>query len=446
MYRCSSCWATALKQGGKCLSCWEWWTLEEVEDEKKWKWLSASVQWKKKELISFSNSKSYNKWTGEDNNRNKFWSNELNTVLGGWIMQWSFILLSGEPWVWKSTLTLQMCDWYARDNKKAVYVSCEENVKQVFSRADRMNIHNENISFLHESNLENILATLEESDATLAIIDSISLVYSDNSWGVSGWVSQVKHIADQFMLFTKRTGKSVILIWHITKDWSISWPKTLEHLVDVVLFMEGDRYETYRILRAFKNRFWATDEIWLFNMTESWFIDFPNPWIEFLNWKQTIGSAIGATMEWTRVLLIELEALSVESKFWYAKRSSRGINQQKTDQMIAILTKYLKVNMDEYDCYVNVWHGINLKDPSIDLSIIAAIYSSVSSVSVHNTVFIWEVSLTWIVKNVPQIKRRVDECIKLWFTNIVIPKWSYNGNAKWIKEIEYVWDILKIIK
>jgi len=443
MYKCQ-CWHTQLKWSGQCPKCKEWNTLH--EDDNTSNWTNNWKKWKAKETTKFTN---YSNNIDTKVSRQHFWSNELNTVLWGWLMQWSLILLSWEPGIGKSTLTLQMTDWFTKSWKKSLYVSCEENMRQVFERAKRMKIENEYISFLHEWNLENILATLEENDAELAIIDSISMIYSDNVSWVSGWVSQIKHVSDEFMKFTKRTWKSVILIWHISKDGDIAWPKKLEHVVDVVLFMEWDRYESYRILRSLKNRFWPTDEIWLFQMTEVWFIDLPNPWLEFLSWKETIGNAIGVTMEGTRALLIDLEALSVKSKFWYAKRSSRWIPQAKTDQMIAILSKYLQVWMDEYDCYINVWHGMNLKDPAIDLALIASIYSSIRNISISKIVFLWEVSLTWIVKTVPQLNKRVEECIKLGFEKIVVPKGSYKNiwknKAVKIQEIEYIKELKKII-
>lgn len=447
MFVCTKCQNTQIQWTGKCQKCWEWSTLEEREDDKKGKvvaWVTK-VRWTSKTLLNFWNSDKSIDW-GLVEKRHPFWSNELNTVLWWGLVAWSLILLSGEPGIGKSTLTLQMTDWFSNAWNKSVYVSCEENANQVFSRANRMGIKNANVSFLHEDNLENILETFENSDAEFAIIDSISMIYSASVNGTSWWVSQIKYIVEEFMRFTKRTGKSIVLIWHVSKDGDIAWPKKLEHVVDVVLYMEGDRYESYRILRALKNRFGATDEIWLFQMTETWFKDLPNPGIEFLTGKNTIGSSIWVTMEGTRAILIELEALSVQSKFGYAKRSSRGIPTPKMDQMIAVLGKYLKESMDEYDCYLNVGHGMSLKDPSIDLSLIASIYSSIKNTSVSKTVFIWEVSLTGIVKNVPQMRKRVEECIKLWFDSIVIPKGSYTGktNVK-IREIEYVSELKTII-
>lgn len=381
-------------------------------------------------------------YKNEQTERIKMDSEELNIVLGGGLVPGSFVLLSGEPGVGKSTLTLQMANWFAQ-GRKAAYVSCEENIYQVFARANRLNIKNENIEFLQEDKLENILATLEDSDVDMAIIDSISLIYSDNSTGVKWGVSQVKHIAGEFMNFSKRTGKSIILIGHITKDGDISGPKTLEHLVDVVLFMEGDAYETFRILRTNKNRFGATDEIGIFDMTEQGFVDLPNPSKDFVSSKNTYGNAIGVALEGTRALLVEIESLTVASSYGYPKRSSRGVLPAKLDQMIAVATKYLWLGLDKFDCYTNIGRGLKIQDPANDLSIIASLYSSFNSKTLNKAIFIGEVSLTGVVKNVPRIKKRIEEAKKLGYAPIYIPKGSYKGDMEGIVELEYVSDLKK---
>lgn len=436
-YICTNCGAKPPKLTGKCFTCGSFNTIIEDNSESDKKvvknWVS---QWKKKEMLSFWDAKNF---TAKKEERIKMKSDELNLVLWGWLVPGSFILLSWEPWVGKSTLTLQITDWFANNWNKAAYISCEENAYQVFARANRLWIHNNNISFLQEDNLENILATLEESDAELAIIDSISLVYSDNVTWIKGWIAQIKHIANEFMKFTKSTGKSIILIWHITKDGDISGPKTLEHLVDVVLFMEWDNYETFRVLRANKNRFWATDEIGIFDMTEQGFIDLPNPTMEFISQRSTPGNAIWVTLEGTRAILVEMEALTVPSNYGYPKRSSRWIHPSKLEQMVAVAIKYLKMWLDKSDCYVNIWRGLRVQDPANDLAIIASIYSSFYNISLNKSAFIWEVSLSGLIKNIPQMKKRVEEALKLWFSPIFIPKWSYNGEKnKNIIEVEHI--------
>lgn len=440
---CTECWAKPPKKVWKCFNCGAFWTIiEDAVDEGKWKGTLAWSQGKKKEMISFWESLSYRK---EKNERVLLESNELNLVLWGGLVPGSFILLSGEPWVGKSTLTLQITNWYSQWGKKSAYISCEENIHQVFARANRLWIKNKDISFLQEDNLENILATLEDSDAELTIIDSISLIYSDNVSGIKGGIAQVKHIANEFMKFTKRTGKSVILIGHITKDGDISWPKTLEHLVDVVLFMEGDNYETFRVLRANKNRFGATDEIGIFDMTEQWFVDLPNPTMEFISKNSTTGNAIGVTLEGTRAILVEMEALTVSSNYGYPKRSSRGIHPSKLEQMIAVSQKYLKLWLDKVDCYVNIGRGLRIQDPANDLAIIASIYSSFKDKELSKTAFIGEVSLSGIVKNIPQMSKRVEEAKKLWFSPIVIPKWVYKWDKKGVVELERVQELKEFI-
>lgn len=438
-YICTNCNSKPPKLMWKCFNCGQFGTITEDNSESDKKvvknWIS---QWKKKEMTSFKESK---KILTDKTDRILMKSEELNLVLWWWLVPGSFVLLSWEPWVGKSTMTLQITDWFSQWWKKSAYVSCEENIYQVFARANRLGIHNDNISFLQEDNLENILATLEDSDAELAIIDSISLVYSDNATGIKWGVAQVKHIANEFMKFTKTTWKSIILIWHITKDGDISGPKTLEHLVDVVLFMEWDNYETFRVLRANKNRFWSTDEMGIFDMTEQGFVDLPNPTVEFISKRNTEWSALWVTLEGTRAILVEMEALTVSSNFWYPKRSSRWIHPSKLEQMIAVSMKYLKMWLDKTDCYVNIGRWLHIEDPGNDLAIIASIYSSYHNISLNKSIFIWEVSLSWLVKWIPQIKKRIEEAKKLWFSPIYIPKWSYKAekwDMKWIIEIEYL--------
>jgi len=253
------------------------------------------------------------------------------------------------------------------------------------------------------------------------------------------------------MEFSKKTKKSIILIWHVTKDGSISWPKVLEHLVDTVLFLEWSKYENYRILRAFKNRFWPTDEIGLFNMTKSWFEDIDNPWMEFINLdNQKISwSALGITIEWNRPILIEIEALTTYTKFGYPKRSSRWIPNWKLDLLIAVLAKFTDIKLDSHDVYVNVSRWLNISEPWIDLSTIAAIISSKKWKSLWKTVFIGEISLTWIIKNVFNLQKRIEEVVKLGFENIIIPAWTKISKTKLknvkLIEIKNIEELMKVI-
>ncbi len=442
MFKCTVCWNTSIKWIGKCPICNNWNTFEEIENISKTN--KKNVPWKKQEVFKFIKS-------GNEIQKIKFKSNELNNVLGYGLTPWSFILLSWEPWIGKSTLALQIADWYSEKDRTALYICAEENIYQISDRAKRLKINNNNISIVNTNNLEDILETIENEKSNLIIIDSVSVIYS-RSLDSSSWsINQVKYISEILMEFSKKTKKSIILIWHVTKDGSISWPKVLEHLVDTVLFLEWSKYENYRILRTFKNRFWPTDEIGLFNMTESWFEDINNPWMEFINLdnQKISGSALGITIEWNRPILIEIEALTTYTKFGYPKRSSRWIPNWKLDLLIAVLAKFTDIKLDSHDVYVNVSRWLNISEPWIDLATIAAIISSKKWKSLWKTIFIGEISLTWIIKNVFNLQKRIEEIAKLGFENIIIPTWTkiLKTKLKNVKliEIKNIEELMKVI-
>lgn len=413
MYVCNNCWNESLKWVGQCSFCKEWNTLIEFKESKI---KSGNISGIKKELIKISEI-----LTNEDK-KIITKSNELNNLLWWWITTWSIILLSWEPGIGKSTLALQLWNLI---NKNIVYVSGEENKNQIISRANRLWIKSENISLLCENNLENILETLKNSKSDLIVLDSISVITSENATGTAGSISQVKEVAEKMVEFGKQTSTTIVIIWHVNKDWNLAWPKTLEHLVDTVLYFEWERYEDIRILRSLKNRFGSTGEIAIFKMWENWLNDLTNPGLEFIsteNDDKTIGSSLSITVEWSRPIVVEIESLTTYTKFGYPKRSARWIPNWKLDLILAVLWKYSKVNLDSYDVYANIVRWINVDEPWIDTSIWASIISSKLAKPIpRNTIFIWEISLTWRIKNCFNLEKRLKEAIKLWFKNIVIP-------------------------
>jgi len=437
MYVCNSCWNEAVKWAWQCSFCKEWWTLIEFKESKL---KSSNSSWIKKELtkVNVENIDNTNQHSLQDKIITK--SSELNNLLGGWITIWSIILLSWEPGIWKSTLSLQLANFI---DSNIIYVSGEENESQIISRAKRLAINNSNLSLLCDNNLENILQTLKTTKSDLVIIDSISVITSDNINWTAWSISQVKEVAEKLVDFGKSTNTIIVLIWHVTKDWNLAWPKTLEHLVDTVLYFEWERYEDIRLLRSFKNRFGWTWEIAIFKMWEKWLSDLTNPWLEFIsseNDLKTIWSSLTITLEWSRPILVEIESLTTYTKFGYPKRSVRGINISKLDLILAVLWKYSKVNLDNYDVYLNIVRGIKVDEPWIDLSIAASIISSKTTKSIpRDTVFIWEISLTGRVKNCFNLEKRIKEAVKLWFKNIFIPdidlKGEKNVNIIKIKDI-----------
>lgn len=375
-------------------------------------------------------------------------SDELNNVLGGWIVEGGIILLSWEPWIGKSTLALQIAAWLK--DKNIVYVSAEETASQIFYRAKRLGVAWEHISILTESNLENIMETLKWENIDLLILDSISVISSNEASGSAGSINQVKYIGEKLQHYVKNNNISLIIIGHITKDGNLAGPKSLEHLVDSVLFFEGERFEDIRLLRSLKNRFGTTGEVGIFRMEESGLKDIKNLWLELLSDKEmtpSIGSSISMTIEWNRPLLIECEALTNYTKFGYPKRSARGINTSKLDMLIAILSKYSKVKLESSDVYSNIARGLRIDEPWIDLAIIAAIISSkLSKPLPKNIIFIGEVSLTGKIKSVMHLEKRIKQAEKIGIEQAVIPETKW---LKWekiqLKEIHSIEEVVKFI-
>ncbi len=426
MFVCTSCQARAPKWAGKCPQCGEWNTLEEKKE---------SLPHTSKIAGSIKESYQIDSNQTGDSIRYTSSSSELDSVLGGWLSKWSLVLLSGEPGIGKSTLALQMSQWYANTDLDILYISGEEHRAQISGRAQRLGVNHENIRLLTENNFDDIFQSIEHSKADVVIIDSLSVLSSSSLDGVSGSISQIRLITESCMGLAKKSKKSIILIGHITKDGSIGGPKSLEHLVDVVLFLEWVRTENYRILRAFKNRFWPTDAVGIFRMESNGLIDMPNPWMEFIEPEnfQLPGSALTLTLEWNRPILIEIEALTTVTKFGYPKRSSRWILSSKLDLLIAVMSKFTKSKLDSYDVYLNVARGLKITEPWVDLACIAALQSAKKWVSNGKTLYFWETSLTGVVKNVFLLEKRLYEAKKLGFDHAYIPD-SYQGKVpKWMK-------------
>jgi len=439
MFICSDCWNESLTWKGQCDYCKAWNTLKEFKESKsKWaKWVSGIAQ-------RLGNISEENQNTHTVKIETKSW--EFNTVLWWGLVQGSIVLLSWEPGIGKSTLSLQLGGWISED---IVYISGEETLSQISGRAKRLWVEGKNIWLLTENNLENIIATLEKTSPKVVILDSISVMYSNEVNGTAGSIGQVRYITEKIVEYGKHNNITFIIIGHVTKDGSLAGPKTLEHMVDTVLFFEGDKFDNLRILRSLKNRFGSSSEIGLYKMWETGLIDIPNPWLEFISDESdTIGSALSVTMEWTRPLVIETEALTTYSKFWYPKRSARGINTSKLDLIIAVLGKYTPVKLENYDVYANISRGLSFSDPGLDLAVAASIISSkLSKALSKKTIYIGEISLTGKVKKVMFLEKRVKEAIKMWFTEIFIPDTWWNLTSllpKWgIIEVKNIKDFIK---
>ena len=273
-------------------------------------------------------------------------------------------------------------------------------------------------------------------------------MHSININWTSGSISQVRYITELLVDFAKKTNTAVFIIWHINKDWNLAWPKTLEHMVDTVLYFEWDKFDDLRILRWLKNRFWTTSEVAIFKMTEKGLQDLKNPWFEFVNSREkAIWSSLSITMEWTRALIIETESLTTYTKFGYPKRTARGINSSKLDLIIAVLWKYTGIKLDSYDVYSNIARWLRIEEPWIDLSIAASIISSKTNKTLEkDSIFLWEISLTWKIKKPFKLEERIKAAEKMWFKKVFTPKVGIKTKKDTeIIEIDNIWDFVKLI-
>jgi len=349
---------------------------------------------------------------------------EFDRVLGDGIVPGSLTLLSGEPGIGKSTLTLQIANNIAK-HSKTLLVSGEESVEQISSRAVRLGVKEENLLLVNEFSLEIILETIKAEKPGFVVIDSIQVISSMDIPSASGTITQVRYCTEQIMELAKKTNTPVMLIGHVTKDGNLAGPKVLEHLVDTVLNFEGDRYHEFRILRAVKNRFGACSEVGIFEMKEKGLIEVKNPSEQFLEGRKenAMGSAITVAMEGTRPFLIEVQALTSTSPFGYPKRTATGVDLNRLQILIAVLEKYGKVNLQNQDVFINVVGGIKLNEPAADLAILMAIASSFLKKPIPINSIIWgEVGLSGELRKVSHSDKREKEAKKMGFTKPVTPK------------------------
>ncbi len=347
---------------------------------------------------------------------------ELDRVLGGGIIDGAMMLLSGEPGIGKSTLTLSICEKIAEQGKNTLYVSGEESPSQIALRAKRMGINNENINVLGETNLENIMESLEGVE--FLVVDSIQVISSGQMPSIAGSINQVRYCTEALMQFAKKRGIPVLIIGHVTKDGNLAGPKILEHLVDTVLLIEGERFADLRILRGLKNRFGSTNEVGLFEMKENGMNEVDNASRLFLEGrkKDAVGSSITSTVEGTRPLLIEVQALTSPTPFGYPKRAASGYDVNRLQLLLAVIQKHLQINVMAQDVYINVVGGYKLNDPASDLAVIMAIISSIKNKPLpEKTVFIGETGLSGELRNVSQLEKRVQEAQKIGFEEIITP-------------------------
>ncbi|HPT68547.1 MAG TPA: DNA repair protein RadA [Syntrophomonas sp.] len=378
--------------------------------------------------------------------------NELDRVLGGGMVPGSLVLLGGDPGIGKSTLLLQVADNLAQRGSKVLYLSGEESPLQIRLRSMRLGIETDQIYLLNEQNIDLLDSYVQEIDPDLVIIDSIQTVYSESLSSIPGSVSQLRECTAKLMTLAKQSQRVFFLVGHVTKDGALAGPKVLEHMVDVVIYFEGEKNYSYRILRGVKNRFGPTDEIGLLEMSGQGLMEVLDPAQIFLNNNEpkSSGSAVVASFEGSRPLLIEMQALVAHNGPGYARRMASGIDQNRLALIIAVLEKKWSLSLSAYDVYLKVTGGVFIKDPSVDLGIAAAIFSSFRETPLpHDMVFLGEIGLAGDIRSVPFLDNRLKEAKKMGFKKVILPagqiKSGFEGSGLHIKEIRNLDQLIEIL-
>ncbi|MBT9547158.1 MAG: DNA repair protein RadA [Candidatus Sericytochromatia bacterium] len=422
-YVCNSCGSDTPKWLGKCPECGAWNSLEEQVVQDKKNRMDMVEHYHQGDLVELLRLQEI-VYSEED--RLKTGMGELDRTLGGGLVPGSLVLLGGEPGIGKSTLLLQSAFHMAENQgQPVIYVSGEESAQQIKSRAQRLGFEqSENFFLLAETEMQTIMGILDQKRPAVAILDSIQAVYDSRLESPPGGISQVKNTCNLLLKLAKQKQISIWIIGHVNKDGDIAGPKVLEHMVDAVLYFEGERYRSFRLLRTIKNRFGATHEVGVFEMRGSGLEAVENPSALFLSeyTAEISGSAIGVTMEGSRPLLVEIQALSYSSFANFPKRSANGIGHQRLIQILAVLEKRVGLNLSKSDVLVNVVGGLAIEEPAADLAVAMALVSGVRDLPLEGrTVFLGEVGLAGEIRSVAQLERRLIEACKLGFTRAVVP-------------------------
>lgn len=445
-FNCSDCGYETPKWYGKCPGCGAWNTMvEEIETVVKTQGLTSGLfQTKEKAqpIINIESGKEPRVLTGIE---------ELNRVLGGGIVPGSLVLVGGDPGIGKSTLLLQTSHEMAKSGLRVLYISGEESVRQTKLRAERLGTLSAELYVLCESSMDRIEEAINSVSPDFVVIDSIQTVYLPEVTSAPGSVSQVRECTSRFMRIAKGQGIATVLVGHVTKEGAIAGPRMLEHMVDCVLYFEGERHHTYRLLRAVKNRFGSTNEIGIFEMKEAGLVEVSNPSELFLSERPlgVSGSTVVASMEGTRPLLVELQALIASTQFPSPRRMGTGVDHNRMNLIIAVLEKRMGMFLQNQDAYVNVAGGVRLDEPAVDLAIAVSIASSFRDIPTKpNDVFFGEIGLTGEVRAVSRAEQRVREAAKLGFKRVIMPEKSLKGwnspNDIQIIGVNTVADALKV--
>lgn len=431
VFFCKECGYESAKWLGKCPGCNNWNSFVEEKISKKSMSKSSQNRGFSSTFDNKSEVKKLNEIVVQKTVRISTGYEELNRVLGGGLVEGSLTLVGGEPGIGKSTLIMQVCGNLSNVGK-VLYISGEESEIQVKMRADRLNINSDDILFLSETNITQIEEKIEESMPKFCIIDSIQTMYDEEVSSVPGSVSQVKEVTARIMYLAKRKGITAIVIGHVTKDGVIAGPRILEHMVDTVLYIEGERFFSHRIVRGVKNRFGSTNEIGIFDMQDVGLVEVSNMTEVFLsdNVNNLPGTAIVATVEGTSTILLEVQALTSHSYYNMPRRVANGIDINRLSMILAVLEKRCNINLGTQDVYINVIGGIKIDEPAVDLAIAMAMISSYKNISIDSkTVFIGEVGLTGEIRSINNFEKRVKEISKMGYNKIF-------GNKKQIENIK----------
>ncbi len=424
MFFCKECGYESSKWLGQCPGCKEWNTFVEEPVHKASKNSPATVSAVAGEI------KNINEITIDEEDRTSTDMLELDRVLGGGIVRGSLTLVGGDPGIGKSTLLLQVCRNLANAGKKVLYVSGEESLKQIKMRAARIGEFNDNMLLLCDTNLANIEAAIKAKQPEMVVVDSIQTIYNEEVGSAPGSVAQVRESTNVLMQIAKGVPVSIFIVGHVTKEGMVAGPRMLEHMVDTVLYFEGDRHASYRILRGVKNRFGSTNEIGVFEMKTDGLSQVENPSEFMLNGrpKDASGSVVSCSVEGTRPMMVEIQALVTKTNFGMPRRTTTGMDYNRVNLLMAVIEKRLNLHLSEYDGYINMAGGIKVNEPAIDLAVVMAVVSSYKNKPIDDkTVVFGEVGLSGEARAVSMAASRVAEAKKLGFETCIMPLVSLEG-------------------
>ncbi|MDD2807439.1 MAG: DNA repair protein RadA [Patescibacteria group bacterium] len=440
IFSCTNCDSQFPKWQGRCSECGQWGTLAKTQ---------AKPATESKNKISVAPGKviAFTDIKTADFQRLKTGLNEIDRVLGGGLVNGSLILLGGEPGIGKSTIVLQICSTL---NVPILYVSGEESGSQIKTRLDRLKIKSDQLKFLGETNVETIVSTIVEQKPKFVIIDSIQTIHSAESPSGAGSVNQVRISTTKLLEVAKQNDITILIIGHVTKDGDVGGPKTLEHLVDVVLYLEGDQFHTLRILRGAKNRFGSTSEVGIFEMRSNGLTEVSDPAAIFLGDKQsTAGSIIAPVLEGSRIFLLEVQALVNQTNFGYPQRRSSGFDLNRLQLLVAALSQRSNIKLMNQDIYLNLVGGLKVTEPAIDLPVCLAVASALKNKIISSDLAAFgEVGLGGEIRPVTQIGKRLTELHRLGFKTVIMPKIKekINSPKMTLQTVANLTEALKLIE